>query len=461
MQGNDSIHNRPTPVLPAILSPRIEENVFSINLSAQMHATLFRVNHNNTYPNLVESFDVSKDQLKYTFTLKKIKFHNGVDLTSGHVKRSLESVIAVRSPGFARFNNVLGYEDFLKGGDGLKGITIVDDRVFSVQLLKPTPDLLVTLSDLRNVNLFDENKPSIGAGPFKLVQNSQSEILLENVSQASNQVKFLRYYQRDMPKAIADFNSEKADDLFLYPMGIDELKGIHAAHITTTNPPRTYVFVINSNFSKEERAWIYERLPSYKQLNKCYPDGLPAFSLAPKGRMGYLKSEEVGKSENKIKAPSGSLNVSISLGVGKEDCVKATIESSLAEVAQLSVSVNKGTRMVEKWAKNMYDIAFFYIEFDNIIDEYQFFTAESAYNFGVKKEDGFTQNVVSYYDEQDELKRNDLAKKLNQDILSYKTLKPVFYPKQHLVYSKKYDKVSFSERQDADMSVSSLKLKKG
>jgi len=426
-----------------------------------MHAPLFSVNYGKVSPILVDTFDVSPDQLHYSFVLREINFHNGEKLTTYHVKKSLESVIKLRSSGFNRLNNIAGYESFLEAPDNLTGIEIHSAKKFSIKLSKPTPDLIVTLSDLRNVILFDENMPEVGIGPFRIINSSNSEILLENTNKASkNDIDFLRYYKTNKENAIIDFNQKKAHDLFLFPISESDLNGIENGHISTSFPPRTYLFALNSEtLELEERAWLIQKLPSFDSLKTCYPDGIKASSISPKGRYGYLEKDEVPSLSLKKRPPKKEITISISNGVGSEKCVQDKIKASISDSIKSKIVIDDGKNVVEKWNQNRYDISFFYLELDNSIDEFQFFTSESSLNLGPKENKIFTEQINQFYDEQDHVKKNILAKKLNQKIIEFQSIKPIYYPKQHLIYSNRYNQINFSKRQDADMTISVLTLK--
>ena len=55
----------------------------------------------------------------------------------------------------------------------------------------------------------------------------------------------------------------------------------------------------------------------------------------------------------------------------------------------------------------------------------KFTELQPSTSVGVENDEAFGRKLISYYDEQDVLKRNQMAKSLNQDILNYKTVKPV------------------------------------
>jgi peptide/nickel transport system substrate-binding protein len=121
-------------------------------------------------PQMVETYNVSPDNLKYTFTLRPgLKFHDGTAVTTRDVVASLKRIMA---------RELLGrtLAEFVASVDR------IDDRTFTMTMKEPFGFTLFTINGtgsyyapiLREKEaLIDPNTPiteSIGSGPFKFVK---------------------------------------------------------------------------------------------------------------------------------------------------------------------------------------------------------------------------------------------------------------------------------------------------
>ncbi|HRP46331.1 MAG TPA: ABC transporter substrate-binding protein, partial [Trueperaceae bacterium] len=73
--------------------PQRNSNVFGYTVSQLIADTLLLYEDGDYVPALATSWELSEDELTYTFHLREgVKFHNGVTLTSAAVKGSFERV---------------------------------------------------------------------------------------------------------------------------------------------------------------------------------------------------------------------------------------------------------------------------------------------------------------------------------------------------------------------------------
>ena len=122
-------------------------------------------------PAVAESFEISEDQLVYTFTIREgITFHNGSPVTAADVGESL-----------ARCKN---------GGDGvfeveafsnIREITSEDPRVVSITLEEPDSEFLSYLTTAILPADYDgQDTAPVGTGPFRFISRAaQDNIVLE------------------------------------------------------------------------------------------------------------------------------------------------------------------------------------------------------------------------------------------------------------------------------------------
>ena len=188
---------------PAIDHSITWRNIANPPLVTEIHAGLTQVSEyaaDGYELALASSVRVSDDLLEYEFTLRSsLKFSDGSPLTSRDVKWSWARALSLGSE-TSRVWRVLGpiegAVDVLGSGGELKGVEVVDDRRFRVQLERPFVDFRLHLSDpvasvlnRRNVESwpersrtentssvvfeFDFSREVVGAGPFRLVSTSE------------------------------------------------------------------------------------------------------------------------------------------------------------------------------------------------------------------------------------------------------------------------------------------------
>lgn len=126
-------------------------------------------------PAIAESWDISDDNLTWTFTLRDgVKFHNGRDLVAADVVYSFERIIAEGLNGW-RFGSV-------------DSVTAPDDSTVVLTLNRPSPNLLVSIAGFKGMAIVAEETVTdgsigttpVGTGPFRFVSQSPDEgIVLE------------------------------------------------------------------------------------------------------------------------------------------------------------------------------------------------------------------------------------------------------------------------------------------
>lgn len=121
-------------------------------------------------PALAESWDISDDNLTWTFQLRQgVRFHNGRTLVADDVVYSYERIIAEGANGW-RFGAV-------------ESITAPDDSTVVITLSQPSPNLLVSIGGFKGMAIIPreivENgtigtRP-VGTGPFRFVSQSPGD----------------------------------------------------------------------------------------------------------------------------------------------------------------------------------------------------------------------------------------------------------------------------------------------
>lgn len=138
--------------------PQRNSNVFGYTVSQLIADTLLLYEDGDYVPALATSWELSEDELTYTFHLREgVKFHNGVTLTSAAVKSSFERVGNPADP--------------LPGAGNVSGVVAMetpDDLTFVVVLGAPNPDFLLNLNQVWVIepgSAADGSVP-VGSGPY-------------------------------------------------------------------------------------------------------------------------------------------------------------------------------------------------------------------------------------------------------------------------------------------------------
>jgi len=155
-----------------------QEETFGVTHPVAPHYnTLLRVDPNDktgTKPvgDLAESWTVSKDQLTYTFKIRKgVKFHDGSEMTSKDIKASYDKIL--KPPAGVKSLRKEAYE-------AIASIDAPDPTTFVVKLKYPEGSILLNLAspwnfiykaDILAKDPHYYEKHIMGTGPFKFVEH--------------------------------------------------------------------------------------------------------------------------------------------------------------------------------------------------------------------------------------------------------------------------------------------------
>ncbi len=135
----------------------------------------------NIMPGLAERWEITRDFRHFVFHLRQdLRFHSGRRLTSADVVASLQRLArsdAVEPTiGHATLQSITGMDRFLAGQSALiDGLRASTPRTIEITLDRPAPDLLSILA----TEPWKISGPGgDGAGPFRLVEQSEERIVL-------------------------------------------------------------------------------------------------------------------------------------------------------------------------------------------------------------------------------------------------------------------------------------------
>ena len=157
------------------LNPILTEDGHSELIGLVYRGLMKQTEEGELVGDLAKNFDVSDDELHYTFTLQKAQWHDGEPVTATDIVFTLEQILAKEnaSPYYSDFQTVTHVE------------ALTEEKV-QITVSSPTPTLLDKLKVgiipahiYEGADLFTAtaNKFPIGNGPYTLVDWSADEVL--------------------------------------------------------------------------------------------------------------------------------------------------------------------------------------------------------------------------------------------------------------------------------------------
>lgn len=461
-------HVHPVPSLPVSVDLYKVFDVFSENLIAQLHATLFKQENNIPTKNLVESFEVGRDQLQYVITLKKLRFHNDQKLINRDVKTSLESAIRHRSPGFEKLSVLVGYNEFVRGiNSDIKGIMLGgNDLVVILSLSRPCPLLTSHLTEFRFSIIPSNGDFRVGLGPYRLRTLTDAEVVIERVdSSRQNAPDLVIYKKAGKEEALIGFLNQQYHDLFSYPIDIEDAKkvGKNGKNMLIYTP-RTYLLSLNPRMiiDKAQRSDIFNGVDISDLINHCYPNNELAHGVIPPGFLGHMNKpikKTTAYSPPKSYKIKGPFRVAVANGVGNESCVVEKL-TNFFKKNHAEVSVVETSDALDGWMENKIHAIFLYVESENTLDFFQFYNPSSNFTFGVLGDVEFQSLIDDYNIENNPIKRAQVARSISYHVHDLSTVLPFFHPKQFLIYSNRYENIDSSVKSTTFIEFGSMRLDK-
>ena len=255
----------PVPSEPPSYDGHREETFGLIHPIAPFYNTLLRVDPNDPggtkpVPSLAESWTVSRDELTYTFKLRKgVKFHDGSDMTSKDVKATYDKIIFPPA----------GVGSTRKGAYAVVAAVEAPDPSTVVFKLKyPSASLLAGLASpwnfiykadilAKDMNWFEKN--IMGTGPFTFVEHVKgSHVVGKKNADYWDKGKpyldgFRAIFMRDSAAQVAAVRGERAHIQFrsFTPMDRDNLKAALGDKITVQESAWDCILMVGINHNKK------------------------------------------------------------------------------------------------------------------------------------------------------------------------------------------------------------------
>jgi len=182
------------------LDPAIVTDGESFKVTENLFETLLNFGEQDTtiHPGLAESWEISDDNLQYTFKLQQgVKFHDGTDFNAEAVVKNVERWKAGTEEQFYYFNSMFKAE----GEDIITEVIAQDEHTVIFKLSRPQAPFLKNIAmspfGIASPTAFEAagdtfGDAPVGTGPFKFVDWKRSDsITIE---------KFEDYWQDGLPK---------------------------------------------------------------------------------------------------------------------------------------------------------------------------------------------------------------------------------------------------------------------
>lgn len=356
------------PIKALNLDPHNMEDVFSMAVNTQIHASLLRyLGDGEIEASIAKSWTVSPDGLVYLLKLDEKKFSSGYPITAKDVVMSLKRIFIKEASIAVDLSTIKGVDKFKlsKNPADIEIIEVEKDLV-KIVLEQPNPVLLKQLATpdtaiLKLDDNYEINKFNVSSGKYKVVSNTESELKLafwnpDHLSSA-NPPQFLKFLLSETDNRIlyalegkVDFvsmdNSKKIELETLIKNGWKEtLGGLTQENFLVFSPniiPLSWRQYFFQNFSTDE----FVKTLDFK--NKA-----PAYGYIPTTLQGSVKTPFPVNSK-KVKAeelPPLTLEISHMGFTGIDDVVsylqkswnhpKLKIELKKYPVAEFMASVEE------------------------------------------------------------------------------------------------------------------------
>ena len=163
---------------PTEINPLTTDSSISANILELLFNNLVRLEPDgSTHPELAESWDISPDNLKWTFHLRRdVRFHDGEPLDAHDVKFTYDTIIKMKRR--VDIHELIYAKEF----------KVLDPYTLQIVLTQPDNLLWTSLGTIfivprhllgNETDFAKYNQHPIGTGPFRFVKQDDKEIVLE------------------------------------------------------------------------------------------------------------------------------------------------------------------------------------------------------------------------------------------------------------------------------------------
>jgi peptide/nickel transport system substrate-binding protein len=346
---------------PDQLDPQKTSAYFSFEVLENVYDTLVEPDEDlQMRPALAESWDVSPDQLTWTFHLRKgVTFHDGSPFTADDVVYSYRRIIDQQLSNAYRFNSVTA-------------VTAPDPTTVTITVKAPTPNLLVNIGGYKGMAIVERRNVEsgaiathpIGTGPFafRSAKSGDSINLTANKSYWGGPPAISGVTFRFIPEASTALSALQAGEIdwtdSIPKQRVDELKGDDSITLDVT-PSNDYWYLTLNEARKpwndvRVRQAIASGIDRDAIVQATSYGTATANQLAiPKGSRWYADYHRYTRDIDKAKsllASAGVKNVSLDLMATSDYPETVTAAQIIADnLAPLGITVKIRTVDFATW----------------------------------------------------------------------------------------------------------------
>jgi peptide/nickel transport system substrate-binding protein len=163
---------------PERLDPHLTSAYASFQVLENIYDTLVQPGDDLTFePALATDWEVSDDNLTWTFELREgVTWHNGREFVADDVVYSYERIMDTETAAANAFRF-----------ESIESVEAPDDQTVVINLSRPTPNLLANIGAFKGMAIIPQeiveddtiDTLPVGTGPFRFVEQSPDEIVLE------------------------------------------------------------------------------------------------------------------------------------------------------------------------------------------------------------------------------------------------------------------------------------------
>ena len=135
---------------PVTLNPILSQSTDDGNSFYLLQSSLFRYYDDQVQNELCESYDISDDELTYTFHLRDAVWSDGEPITAEQFAYAIQCYTSpdMGSPAASSFDNVVGAIDFNEGNGSWEevGVKALDEKTLEITLIQPEPSFILGMA---------------------------------------------------------------------------------------------------------------------------------------------------------------------------------------------------------------------------------------------------------------------------------------------------------------------------
>lgn len=432
-------HVRPVPSMPNLKSTisGINDSI-TYSLVAQVHRGLFKVgNESVPVPDLVGQFQVGDGGFVYELTIKNgLSFHNGASLTASAVVKSLKRSLKDQKGHLAEKFGLGRILNNPNKSRETRWASIQKDSKGKVRitLSHKNPKLIYFLADPR-MSITPGKSVRVGLGPYMVTEVKKDKIELKRVISGDlSYANKVIYKKANLEQAIDLFKKGRAHDLSMYTVSNEQLSSIMGqAQLHKTLFPKTFSFFINARRNNlKQRKSLANWLMSANLTKACELSQSNERAFVPKGYPGHTPMQvptSVGPLNKKIV-------VMIPKDVGKEECVKKTLESKKPSGLNAQIKIVDFSHVAGAWAKNKVDVYYGYIEGESDFSFFEHFIPTSTFPLGSPSDLVAGKLFDRLAEVEDVSEKHKVSKKMADHLNKQFYYVPVYSPVVHFAMSK-------------------------